>query len=203
MRCYGCGFSSTVEDAPASRQCNACGVVLSYESDDFLLRQHGAPGRDVRTGQVHMGRLVEKVIRENAIAFVEAPVGSGKSDAYGVPSVIVTGKNSGYSLKNVKLPGKAHPTKEPKPRIVISTAKKNLQHQIAEKDLPFLRKRHGDDNIKIAVLKGKSNYACRLKADSVSQGVVVFRHSKFLYSLISMLRLYFGMFLKIFANTLV
>lgn len=171
MRCYGCGFNSTVEDAPASRQCNACGVVLSYESDDFLLRQHGAPGRDVRTGQVHMGRLVEKVIRENAIAFVEAPVGSGKSDAYGVPSVIVTGKNSGYSLKSVKLPGKAHPTKEPKPRIVISTAKKNLQHQIAEKDLPFLRKRHGDDNIKIAVLKGKSNYACRLKADSTLDGV--------------------------------
>jgi len=168
MRCVGCGFNLTVEDAPKGRQCNACGSALTFDSDDFLLRQHGAPGRDIRTGQVHMGRLVEKVIREHAIAFIEAPVGSGKSDAYGVPAINTAAKDSGYHVKNFKgtLPSKLAEQKTLKPRIVISTAKKNLQHQIAEKDLPFIRKRHGEESIGIALLKGKSNYACRLKADT-------------------------------------
>jgi ATP-dependent DNA helicase DinG len=170
MRCNGCGFNVTVSDAPANKQCNACGKVFIFESDDFLLRQHGAPGRDVRVGQVQMGRLVEQAIREHAIAFIEAPVGSGKSDAYGVSAVITASPDSGYNLKNYKgtLPSKVAELKVLKPRIVISTAKKNLQHQIAEKDLPFLRTRHGEGagRISVALLKGKSNYACRLKADT-------------------------------------
>jgi len=168
MRCVGCGFSMTVSDAPSTKACNACGKGLLFESDDFLLRQHGAPGRDVRLGQVEMGRMVEKVIREHSIAFIEAPVGSGKSDAYGVPAMIIAGRDSGYSLKNLKekLPSKLADQKVVRPRIVISTAKKNLQHQIAEKDLPLIRRRHGEESIGIALLKGKSNYACRLKADT-------------------------------------
>lgn len=170
MRCKGCGFNLTVEEAPASRKCNACAKDLIFEADDFLLRQHGAPGRDVRVGQVQMGRLVERAIREHAVAFIEAPVGSGKSDAYGVPAIITASSDSGYSLQGYKgsLPSKVAELKKLKPRIVISTAKKNLQHQIAEKDLPFIRKRHGEGAgpIGIALLKGKSNYACRLKADT-------------------------------------
>lgn len=170
MRCTGCGFNLTVADAPSSGQCNACGKDLIFDADDFLLRQHGAPGRDVRVGQVQMGRLVERAIREHAIAFIEAPVGSGKSDAYGVPAIITASPDSQYSLTGYKgsLPSKVAELKKLKPRIVISTAKKNLQHQIAEKDLPFIRKRHGEEAgpIGIALLKGKSNYACRLKADT-------------------------------------
>jgi ATP-dependent DNA helicase DinG len=168
MRCTSCGFNLRVSDAPKSKQCHACGKPLAFDSDDFLLHQHGAPGREVRTGQVQMGRLVEQVIREHAIAFIEAPVGSGKSDAYGVPSINAASKVSGYSLKNIKdkLPSKLAELKDPKARIVISTAKKNLQHQIAEKDLPFIRKRHGEETIGIALLKGKGNYACRLKAET-------------------------------------
>ena len=173
MRCNGCGFNVTVSDAPASKQCNACGKGLIFDSDDFLLRQHGAPGRDVRVGQVQMGRLVEKAIREHAVAFIEAPVGSGKSDAYGVPAVITASPDSGYHLKDYKgtLPSKVlelNARGKLKPRIVISTAKKNLQHQIANKDLPFLLHRHGEEAgvVQVALLKGKSNYACRLKADT-------------------------------------
>jgi ATP-dependent DNA helicase DinG len=170
MRCTGCGFNLTVADAPSSGECNACGKDLIFDSDDFLLRQHGAPGRDVRAGQVQMGRLVERAIREHAIAFIEAPVGSGKSDAYGVPAIITASPNSHYSLTGYKgsLPSKVVERKKLTPRIVISTAKKNLQHQIAEKDLPFIRNRHGQEAgpISIALLKGKSNYACRLKADT-------------------------------------
>lgn len=170
MKCYGCGFNITVPDAPSDKRCNACGSQLVLESDDFLLRQHGAPGRDVRVGQVEMGRLVEKVIREHGIAFIEAPVGSGKSDAYGVSAVITASPDSGYNLKNYKgsLPSKVAEQKKLKPRIVISTAKKNLQQQIHGKDLPFLIERHGQGagEIPVAVMKGKSNYACRFKADT-------------------------------------
>jgi len=169
MQCFGCGFSLTVSEAPASRRCNACGNHLSFDSDDFLLRGHGAPKRDVREGQVEMGRLVEKVIRENAIAFIEAPVGSGKSDSYGVPAInVVATHGSGFNKGKLTghLPKMLADSPKVKARVVISTAKKNLQHQIAEKDLPFIRERHGDDEIGIATLKGKSNYACRLKADT-------------------------------------
>lgn len=170
MKCTGCGFNFLAEDAPNDRRCNACGKGLVFEADDFLLRQYGAPGRDVRVGQVEMGRLVERAIREHAVAFIEAPVGSGKSDAYGVPALLTAAPGSGYSLAGFKgsLPSKLAEQKKLKPRIVISTAKKNLQHQIAEKDLPFIRKRYGEggENIGISLLKGKSNYACRLKAET-------------------------------------
>ena len=168
MKCFGCGFNMTVEDVPASHRCNSCGGTFSFDSDDFLLRQYGAPGRDVRAGQVEMGRLVEKVMREQSIAFIEAPVGSGKSDAYGVPAINAASKAAvaNFSLKG-RLPKMLAEKKNQHPRIVISTAKKNLQHQIAEKDLPFIRRRHGELDIGIALLKGKSNYACRLKADTV------------------------------------
>lgn len=167
MRCTGCGFNLTVEDVPKDRHCNACGGNVVFDADDFLLRQHGAPGRDIRSEQVKMGRLVEKVIREHGVAFIEAPVGSGKSDSYGVPAINTVAKNSGYTLKGLTgtLPSKLQ-VKDLKPRIVISTAKKNLQHQIAEKDLPFIKARHGETGIGIAILKGKGNYACRLKADT-------------------------------------
>ena len=168
MRCNGCGFNLTVEDVPADNRCNACGGSYCFDSDDFLLRQHNAPGRDIRTGQVQMGRLVEKVFREHAIAFIEAPVGSGKSDAYGVPSINAASKLASFNMQGLtRLPRVLAEAKSIRPRILISTAKKALQHQIAEKDLPYIRKRHGEETIGISLLKGKGNYACRLKIDGL------------------------------------
>lgn len=168
MRCTGCGFNMSVDNVPADNRCNACGGNYCFDSDDFLLRQHNAPGRDVRPGQVQMGRLVEKVIRENAIAFIEAPVGSGKSDAYGVPSINAVSKFASFNRNGLaRLPKVLAEKQTIRPRILISTAKKALQHQIAEKDLPFIRKRHGEEEIGIALLKGKGNYACRLKIDGL------------------------------------
>jgi len=103
---------------------------------------YGAPGREMRMGQVQMGRLVESVIKDNVMAVIEGPVGSGKSDGYGVPAVL-SGK-----------------------RVVISTAKKQLQHQISRKDIPLIGERIGK-HVQVALLKGKSNYACRVKAVDV------------------------------------
>lgn len=139
MQCTGCGFSTPYNKAPTDQRCVACGDGLQYTADDFLL--HGAHGlvKEVRPGQVEMARLVEKVISEKAIALVEGPVGIGKSFAYLVPAIL-SGK-----------------------RVVISTAKKQLQHQLARKDLPFLAETIGKP-VTVGLMKGKGNYACLVKA---------------------------------------
>lgn len=67
---------------------------------------------------------------------------SGKSFSYCVPSIL-----SGN-------------------RIVVSTAKKQLQHQLFNKDLPYLTSRMGVA-AQYALLKGKSNYACRVKVRDI------------------------------------
>lgn len=111
---------------------------MQPDSDDYLL--HGAGGlvKEVRLGQIEMGRLTERVLKEKNFAVVEGPVGIGKSFGYSVPAI------------------------QSKKRIVISTAKKQLQHQLAYKDLPFLGERL-EQAVTVALLKGKSNYACAVK----------------------------------------
>jgi ATP-dependent DNA helicase DinG len=142
MRCAGCGMTVAFPQAPVDHRCMMCAKQLTLEADDFLL--HGANDlvKEVRVGQVDMGRLVEKIIKEESIGVIEGPVGSGKSFGYGVPALL-----SGR-------------------RIVISTAKKQLQHQLARKDIPFLGEKLGKD-VEVALLKGKSNYACRVKSFDV------------------------------------
>ncbi|MBA2706814.1 MAG: ATP-dependent DNA helicase [Gemmatimonadaceae bacterium] len=120
----------------------ACGTALKFDTDDFLL--HGANNlvREIRPGQVLMGQLTERVLANKSFATVEGPVGIGKSFAYAIPSIL-SGK-----------------------RVVISTAKKQLQHQLAQKDLPFLAERL-EKPVTIALLKGKSNYGCAMKASDL------------------------------------
>lgn len=137
MKCPTCGLAVPLPKAPSNRACAICGVPLKFQSDDFLMYGQG----EVRAGQVEMARLVERTIAEKGIALIEGPVGIGKSRGYLFPSLL-SGK-----------------------RVVISTAKKQLQHQIAQKDAPFVASQIGEP-ITIALLKGKSNYACRLKANS-------------------------------------
>lgn len=145
MLCKRCGNSVSFTSAPADRGCNTCGNVLSFTSDDFLLSGANGLVHEIRPGQVNMGRLVEKAIREREFLIVEGPVGIGKSFAYLIPAI---------------LEGK---------RTVISTAKKQLQHQIARKDVPHLAVHLERPDIKVALIKGKSNYACRVKADHVPE----------------------------------
>lgn len=169
MQCTSCGFAASYDIVGAKRQCNSCGGHFIFDTDDFLVHQYGAPGRDIRGGQIDMGRLVEKAIRDHAIAVVEAPVGSGKSDAYGVPAILSVASGAPNLLKNYKgyKPEMIASRPEFQSRVIISTAKKALQRQLAEKDLPFIRNRLGDKTITVGQLKGKSNFACRLRAETV------------------------------------
>jgi len=144
MKCSSCGAAMTVAKVSADRCCFICGLPYQFEVDDFTLHGFNAPGREVRPGQVEMARVVERVIKNKSIAIIEGPVGVGKSDGYGIPAAL-------------------HAAYEQKKRIVISTAKKQLQHQIARKDLPAISKRI-ERNLRIGLMKGKSNYACRYLA---------------------------------------
>jgi len=88
-----------------------------------------------RPGQVEMAIAVGRAISDRRPLIVQAGTGTGKSLAYLVPAVV-----SGV-------------------KVVIATATKALQDQLADKDLPFLAE-HLDRPFEFAVLKGRSNYAC-------------------------------------------
>ncbi len=111
---------------------------LREETTDALSRAVGAlpGGGEARPGQVDMARAVAAAIADERHLVVKAGTGTGKSLAYLVPSIV--------SEK----------------RVIVATATKALQDQLAGKDLPFLAEQL-DIPFSYAVLKGRSNYVCR------------------------------------------
>ena len=95
-----------------------------------------------RPQQIDMLHAVSQAINEDKIALVEAGTGTGKTLAYLLPSIV-------YALNN-------------KARVVVSTNTINLQEQLIDKDLPFLQSVL-DKKFTAALVKGRSNYACRRK----------------------------------------
>lgn len=97
------------------------------------------PGYESRPQQQALAEAVEKAIENGRHLVGEAGCGTGKSLGYLIPAVLA---------------GK---------RVVVSTATKALQDQVANKDVPFL-----EENLGVAftsaVLKGRSNYLCLNKA---------------------------------------
>ena len=98
-----------------------------------------------RPGQREMAEAVGAAVDEGRHLVVQAGTGTGKSLAYLVPAVL-SGK-----------------------RVVVATATKALQDQLAGKDLPFLAEHLGVP-FEFAVLKGRSNYLCRQRAREVAGG---------------------------------
>lgn len=98
---------------------------------------------EVREGQHRMARLVEDAIASKRHLVVQAGTGTGKTLAYLVPA-LTTGSS-----------------------VVVATATKALQDQLATKDLPFLADHLGVD-FDWAVLKGRSNYVCLQRLREVS-----------------------------------
>ncbi|MGI8685736.1 MAG: ATP-dependent DNA helicase [Acidimicrobiales bacterium] len=103
------------------------------------------PAGEARPGQVAMAEAVAKAIDTRRHLVVQAGTGTGKSLGYLVPAVL-----SGQ-------------------RVVVATATKALQDQLAAKDLPFLA-RHLGRPFEFAVVKGRSNYLCRQRATEVAGG---------------------------------
>ena len=95
-------------------------------------------GAEVREGQEQMTRAVALAIDDRTHLLAEAGTGTGKSLAYLVPAL-----TSGA-------------------RVVVATATKNLQNQLADQELPFLEK-HIDSPFSWAVIKGRQSYVCMAK----------------------------------------
>ena len=88
-----------------------------------------------REGQQKMAVAVAKAINTNGTLVVEAGTGIGKSFAYLAPALLK------------------------KQKVIISTATKNLQQQLFDKDIPFVASLISP-TARIAILKGISNYLC-------------------------------------------
>jgi ATP-dependent DNA helicase DinG len=102
-------------------------------------------GGEERPGQLEMALAVAASLETGRHLIVQAGTGTGKSMGYLVPALLSGNK------------------------VVISTATKALQDQLAGKDLPYLQ-RHLGAPFEFAVVKGRSNYLCRQRALEVAGG---------------------------------
>jgi predicted DnaQ family exonuclease/DinG family helicase len=117
-----------------------------FLSEDGLLAE-AFPGFEYRPGQVAMMKEVAGALNGKRHAIIEAGTGIGKSIAYLLPAVTFAVRNS-------------------RP-VVVSTNTINLQEQLTGKDIPELLgvlNQAGnsflDGDLRIAQLKGRSNYLC-------------------------------------------
>lgn len=108
-----------------------------------LLERCMIGGYEHRSGQLEMAEMVHDAFESHHHAILEAGTGTGKTLAYLVPA-ICSGR-----------------------RVVISTATKSLQEQLYQKDIPFLQK-HFAPNLKVAVMKGRSNFLCVAKMNQMA-----------------------------------
>ena len=102
------------------------------------ITQHLPGGGESREGQRQMVSAVAAAFSRREHAVIEAGTGVGKSLAYLVPAAMTNR------------------------RVVVATATKNLQDQLATKDAPTVAE--VSTRTRVAVLKGKSNYLCRNRA---------------------------------------
>src|SRR5215510_13749674 len=97
---------------------------------------------EFRPSQIRMAEAVYQALDGQDHVIIEAGTGTGKTLAYLLPAL---------------LHGK---------RILVSTGTKTLQDQIFYKDIPLLESVL-DRPIRAAYLKGRNNYLCRLKLETL------------------------------------
>ncbi len=114
--------------------------------EDGLLAE-AFPGFEYRPGQIAMMQEIARALNSRQHSIIEAGTGIGKSIAYLLPAMF-------FALENNR-------------PVVISTNTINLQEQLTNKDIPDLLKvlgeagnAHVNADLRIAQLKGRSNYLC-------------------------------------------
>lgn len=90
-----------------------------------------------RPQQREFATMIARRYNEGGVAIAEAGTGTGKSVGYLLPAIR-------WALRNGE-------------RTVVSTNTINLQEQLVEKDLPFLRRALGEP-FRFALVKGRNNY---------------------------------------------
>ncbi len=114
--------------------------------DDTVADVFSATGRlsgfkefELRPQQGTMAAAIAQSLQKQRHLIVEAPTGVGKTLAYLVPALLYA--------------------QEAKRKAIVSTHTKNLQEQIARKDIPIVRSLL-DVKFSAVVLKGRRNYLC-------------------------------------------
>ena len=93
-----------------------------------------------RPQQLEMALAISDALKNNCNLCIEAPTGVGKSFAYLIPLI--------YRSQICRRPS------------LVTTETINLQQQLIEKDLPFLKELTGI-NFRAALAKGRQNYVCK------------------------------------------
>ena len=106
-----------------------------------------------RPPQQMMLKKVIEAFNEDKIATIEAGTGTGKTMAYLLPAVE-------WSVRN-------------RERTVIATGTINLQEQVIRKDIPLLQKAL-DLKFRAALIKGRTNYACKRKLSEAQPQLSLF-----------------------------
>ena len=142
------------DDAPGREPDEDAGIQLDADLVDIdvdralalldRITAHLPGGGENRDGQREMVAAVARAFTRHEHAVIEAGTGVGKSLAYLVPAAMSA------------------------QRVVIATATKNLQDQLASKDAPTVAA--VSSRTRVAVLKGKSNYLCRNRAQATGAG---------------------------------
>ncbi len=114
-------------------------VRAFFAPDGALARS--LEGYEPRDEQIAVAERVTEAIRDGRSLIAEAGTGTGKTLAYLVPALA-----SGL-------------------RVVVSTATRNLQDQLFEKDIPDLMAAAGVD-LPVEVMKGRTNYVCITRAET-------------------------------------
>jgi len=104
--------------------------------------RRGLDSYEYRREQEEMAKAVANALNQEKYLIVEAGTGVGKSWAYLIPAIFWAKKNGQH--------------------FIISTNTKNLQEQLIQKDIPFLRDCLGID-FSSAIVKGRANYPCLRK----------------------------------------
>jgi len=100
------------------------------------------PGYEYRPDQLTMARAMCKSLKNGTPLLLEAGTGTGKSLAYLVPLIL-------WALHGER-------------RALVTTQTKTLQHQLVEKELPFLQE-HLGLSFRFALCLGNENYLCLRK----------------------------------------
>ncbi|PKL12360.1 MAG: hypothetical protein CVV50_04535, partial [Spirochaetae bacterium HGW-Spirochaetae-6] len=117
-------------------------------------------GYEAREAQLSMLSQIVDAFNHKDLAIIEAGTGTGKSLAYLLPSLYW-----------------AHQNKE---KVIITTFTKNLQQQLVDKDLPFL-KDILPFSFSYAIVKGKQNYICRKRFEEAFDTLKALSHTPALF----------------------
>lgn len=119
-------------------------ITRLLKKDGFLTK---LTNYEHRPQQLEMAKLVCAAFNDSAKLVVETPTGVGKTLAYLVPAIIFATANRRH--------------------VVISTNTKNLQTQIWEKELPFLKENLPGLKWRASRLLGKENYFCQRRFHNI------------------------------------